>query len=52
MDIVSLVPPVSIALSLQSSSGSVAAASGGTREDYDSSATVRRSFPPGKLTES
>lgn len=41
--VVSLVPPVSIGSSQQSSSsGTVTAASGGTREDYDSSATVRQ----------
>lgn len=40
--VVSLVPPVSISSSQQSStSGGSNAASAGTREDYDSSATVR-----------
>lgn len=45
--VVSLVPPVSIGPSQQSStSGSSNTASAGTREDYDSSATVRPSFYP------
>lgn len=45
--VVSLVPPVSIGSSQQSStSGGSNAASAGTREDYDSSATVRPSFCP------
>lgn len=46
--VVSLVPPVSIGPSQQSStSGSSNAASAGTREDYDSSATVRLKFLSG-----
>jgi len=42
--VVSLVPPVSIGSSQQSSNATATVASSGVREDYDSSATVRQSF--------